>query len=105
MFPQDTLGKHFQKLIQCDPRLSFLSQQPQIDLDNPYFQPRVSIFGNQNDNEQALELKTTGRFRFSGIRDTLSVSGLSSSDIENQIPFSSSTENSQKKHCLVQGII
>lgn len=102
MFPQDTLGKHFQKLIQCDPRLSFLSQQPQIDLDNPYFQPRVSIFGDENDNEQALELKTTGRFRFSGIRDTVSVSGLSSSDIENQIPFSSYTENSQKKHCLVQ---
>lgn len=92
-FPQGTLGKHFQKLIQCDPRLSFLSQQPQIVLDTPYFQPRVSIFGDQIDPEHGFEFKTEGRFSFSGIRDTISVSGLSSSDIESQNPIGSTTDS------------
>ncbi|KNA22839.1 hypothetical protein SOVF_030470 [Spinacia oleracea] len=99
-FPEGTLGKHFQKLIQCDPRLSFLSQQPQTELDTPYFQPRVSIFGDQSNTEHGFELKTGGRFSFSGIRDTLSVSGLSSSDIENQNPIGSLKETSQKNQLI-----
>ncbi|CAO2823277.1 unnamed protein product [Amaranthus hypochondriacus] len=80
-FPLGTLGKLFQKLIQCDPRLNFLSQQPQIDLDNPYFQPRVSNVGVQSEHEHGFELKTESRFNSSIIRDTVSVSvsGLSSS--------------------------
>lgn len=100
-FPQGTLGKHFQKLIQCDPRLSFLSQQPQIVLDTPYFQPRVSIFGDKNGPEHGFEFKTEGRFSFSGIRDTISVSGLSSSDIESQNPIGSTTNS----HQPIPGII
>ncbi|KAK1407118.1 hypothetical protein QVD17_38729 [Tagetes erecta] len=42
--PQGLLGKHFEKLIQCDPRLNFLSQQPEIELESPYFEPRKSVF-------------------------------------------------------------
>ncbi|XP_073219868.1 uncharacterized protein [Cicer arietinum] len=37
--PQGMLTKHFEKLIQCDIRLKFLSQQPVIILDSPYFDP------------------------------------------------------------------
>lgn len=41
--PQGLLNKHFEKLIQCDMRLNFLSQQPEVILDSPYFEPRASI--------------------------------------------------------------
>lgn len=103
-FSRGTLGKHFEKLIQCDPRLRFLSQQPKIELDSPYFQqPRVSMFGDQSDPELGFELNTEGRFSFSSIRDTVSVSGLSSSDFENQNPICSLTETSQKSPQLIQG--
>ncbi|KAK7329897.1 hypothetical protein VNO77_24079 [Canavalia gladiata] len=39
-FPQGLLTKHFEKLIQCDVRLNFLSQQPDIILDSPHFETR-----------------------------------------------------------------
>ncbi|XP_022158169.1 uncharacterized protein LOC111024711 isoform X3 [Momordica charantia] len=42
--PQGLLNKHFEKLIQCDMRLNFLSRQPEIVLDSPYFERRVSVF-------------------------------------------------------------
>lgn len=40
--PQGLLNKHFEKLIQCDMRLNFLSQQPEIILDSPFFEARAS---------------------------------------------------------------
>ncbi|KAF8025269.1 hypothetical protein BT93_F2187 [Corymbia citriodora subsp. variegata] len=40
--PQGLLGRHFEKLVQCDPRLYFLSQQPEIVVDSPYFDTRIS---------------------------------------------------------------
>ncbi|XP_028776809.1 uncharacterized protein LOC114733503 isoform X2 [Neltuma alba] len=42
--PQGLLNKHFEKLIQCDARLNFLSQQPAIILDSPYFDTRPAAF-------------------------------------------------------------
>jgi hypothetical protein len=45
------LGKNFEKLVQCDQRLNQLSQQPDIILDSPVFEPRCSIF------EDPVELK------------------------------------------------
>ncbi|ERN07072.1 hypothetical protein AMTRI_Chr12g273560 [Amborella trichopoda] len=41
---QGLLNKHFEKLIQCDPRLNLLSQRSSINLDNPYFDSRGSVF-------------------------------------------------------------
>nr|AFK36890.1 unknown [Lotus japonicus] len=41
--PQGLLGKHFEKLIQCDPRLNFLSQQPELVLESPYFESGTAI--------------------------------------------------------------
>lgn len=46
--PPGLLGKHFEKLIQCDPRLNFLSQQPEISIDSPFFESRVPVF-NESD--------------------------------------------------------
>ncbi|GJN00717.1 hypothetical protein PR202_ga17915 [Eleusine coracana subsp. coracana] len=42
--PSTLLSKNFEKLIQCDQRLSQLSLQPDIMLDSPVFEPRCSIF-------------------------------------------------------------
>ncbi|KAK9080600.1 hypothetical protein SSX86_000358 [Deinandra increscens subsp. villosa] len=50
--PQGLLGKHFEKLIQCDPRLNFLSQQAEIELESPYFEPRKSVFEELNESNE-----------------------------------------------------
>ncbi|XP_022135015.1 uncharacterized protein LOC111007119 isoform X2 [Momordica charantia] len=42
--PQRLLNKHFEKLVQCDSHLNFLSQQPEIVLGSPYFEPKASVF-------------------------------------------------------------
>ncbi|KAL9681715.1 hypothetical protein QQ045_013502 [Rhodiola kirilowii] len=44
-FSQGMLHKHFEKLIQCDSRLNFLSRQPDMMVDPPYFEGnRSSVF-------------------------------------------------------------
>ncbi|XP_026660532.1 uncharacterized protein LOC103707259 isoform X2 [Phoenix dactylifera] len=48
---QGLLSKHIEKLIQCDPRLYALSRQPNIILENPYFEPRCSVFEDQVESE------------------------------------------------------
>lgn len=46
--PYGLLNKHFEKLIQCDMRLNFLSQQPEISVDSPYFEKQPSGFEDSN---------------------------------------------------------
>ncbi|XP_050910078.1 uncharacterized protein LOC127123953 [Lathyrus oleraceus] len=41
--PQGLLGRNFEKLIQCDPRLNFLSQQQDFVLESPYFETGTAI--------------------------------------------------------------
>ncbi|KAL5187836.1 hypothetical protein HKD37_05G013445 [Glycine soja] len=50
-FPQGLLAKHFEKLIQCDTHLNFLSQQPEIILDSPHFGTRPAAFENLDNPE------------------------------------------------------
>ncbi|XP_042415543.1 uncharacterized protein LOC122004774 [Zingiber officinale] len=40
--PQASLSKNFEKLINCDPHLKLLSQQPDIILESPYFDPLLN---------------------------------------------------------------
>ncbi|KAF0929566.1 hypothetical protein E2562_022389 [Oryza meyeriana var. granulata] len=42
--PPGMMNKHVEKLVHCDPRLYSLSQQNGINLDNPYFESKSSIF-------------------------------------------------------------
>ncbi|KAF7838113.1 uncharacterized protein G2W53_006595 [Senna tora] len=49
--PQGLLSKHFEKLIQCDMRLNFLSQKPEIILDSPYFDARPSAFVDPDESK------------------------------------------------------
>ncbi|KAH6835958.1 hypothetical protein C2S53_005312 [Perilla frutescens var. hirtella] len=41
--PPGMLNKHYEKLLQCDMRLSILSQQPEIILDSPYFKSQAAV--------------------------------------------------------------
>lgn len=49
--PHGLLNKHFEKLIQCDARLNFLSRQPEIVLDSPYFDAHGPVFTHPDDAE------------------------------------------------------
>lgn len=45
--PQGLLSKNIEKLIKCDSHLNLLSRQPDIILESPYFEPRLSVFDDQ----------------------------------------------------------
>ncbi|KAI7742327.1 hypothetical protein M8C21_012017, partial [Ambrosia artemisiifolia] len=76
--PQGLLGKHFEKLIQSDPRLNFLSQQPEIELESPYFEPRKSVFDEPNETSE-YDLSREVRPTIFDLPSTASPSGQSSS--------------------------
>ncbi|GKD87965.1 hypothetical protein Tco_1359119 [Tanacetum coccineum] len=50
--PQGLLGNHFEKLIKCDPHLNFLSQQAEVELESPYFEPMTSVFDEPNETNE-----------------------------------------------------
>ncbi|KAI4335513.1 hypothetical protein L6164_014151 [Bauhinia variegata] len=53
--PEGLLHKHFEKLIQCDMRLNFLSRQPEIVLDSPNIDTPPSAF-EVSDNSKSSDL-------------------------------------------------
>lgn len=76
--PPGLLGRHFEKLIQCDPRLNFLSQQPEIVLESPYFEPRVTTTQDPNELSREFDAKTEGPVFF-GLHEATCTSGAESS--------------------------
>ncbi|KAL0425168.1 UNVERIFIED_CONTAM: hypothetical protein Sradi_1051600 [Sesamum radiatum] len=83
--PQGLLGKHFEKLTQCDPRLNFLSQQGEITLDSPYFEPKISVFDDKYENNSELDSNREGSPSFFSLQDTASPSGPQSSSSKNDL--------------------
>lgn len=59
--PQGLLAKHFEKLIQCDMRLNFLSQQPEIILESPHFDPQPSAFEDPENSKDRDQLQVSGK--------------------------------------------
>ncbi|KAL0698190.1 hypothetical protein Bca4012_054312 [Brassica carinata] len=45
------MNKHLEKLVQCDHRLLYLSREPDIVMDSPYFDARRSIFEDPNESK------------------------------------------------------
>ncbi|KAG2729513.1 hypothetical protein I3760_01G253800 [Carya illinoinensis] len=82
--PPGTLGKHFEKLIQCDPRLNFLSQQHEIVLDCPFFEPGVAVFEDLNESSHVFDLNGEARPAFLGLGDVASPSQAQSSSTKNE---------------------
>lgn len=81
--PHGLLNKHFEKLIQCDMRLNFLSRQPEITLDSPYFESQPSAFDNSNEPQNpGLDQRQTSKgATFSIFEDIATPSGSQSSSI------------------------
>ncbi|GKV42111.1 hypothetical protein SLEP1_g49552 [Rubroshorea leprosula] len=81
--PQGMLNRHFEKLIQCDMRLNFLSQQPEITLDSPCFESRTSIFEDPSESKgQDLGQVNTGKGTSSGFQNLASPAPAQSSSLE-----------------------
>ncbi|KAF7152672.1 hypothetical protein RHSIM_Rhsim01G0023700 [Rhododendron simsii] len=52
---QGLLNKHYERLIQCDKRLNFVSQQPDLVLDSPYFDVQASAKGSPTSSFNDVE--------------------------------------------------
>lgn len=96
--PQGLLGKHFEKLIQCDPRLRFLSKKPEIVLGSPYFGDSVSVLEDPGKSKSHdLGLKREEGSSFSELQEAASSSPsgdqTSSSKINSWEPVGGTTEN------------
>ncbi|XP_042506473.1 uncharacterized protein LOC122082770 isoform X2 [Macadamia integrifolia] len=85
--PQGLLNKHFEKLIQCDPRLNLLSQQPEITLDCPFFETRGSVFKDPDESKcQGFDpLNNEFVAPFPGFRDQASPSASQSSTSKSEL--------------------
>ncbi|MCD9560553.1 hypothetical protein HAX54_019252 [Datura stramonium] len=84
---QGLLGKHFEKLIQCDPRLNFLSQQPEITLDSPHFESRISVFGEPNVSDSEVYLNNERSTTFLNLHGAASPSGVHCSSSNEEQDF------------------
>ncbi|KAK7354265.1 hypothetical protein VNO80_19724 [Phaseolus coccineus] len=59
--PQGLLAKHFEKLIQCDMRLNFLSQQPEIILESPHFDQQPAAFEDPDNSKDRDQNQVSGK--------------------------------------------
>ncbi|XP_042410379.1 uncharacterized protein LOC121999814 [Zingiber officinale] len=66
--PQTSLRKNFEKLINCDPHLKLLSQQPDLILESPYFDPQYSVLEGKSDFKSHINyvIKDDSKTTFSG---------------------------------------
>ncbi|PON99328.1 ATP-dependent DNA helicase [Trema orientale] len=98
--PQGLLSKHFEKLLQCDMRLNFLSRQPEIVLDSPYFEPRTSVFEDPEESKgQGInQMDNSIGSSVTGLQDVASPSTQSSSlKLEQQDSGSMAGENRSRE--------
>ncbi|KAF7814580.1 uncharacterized protein G2W53_028549 [Senna tora] len=84
--PQGLLGKHYEKLIQCDPRLNFLSQQPEVVLDCPYFELKTAM-DDQVESADALDRISRENAGFFGLQGAESGSAVQSSSSRSEHNF------------------
>ncbi|XP_011034582.1 PREDICTED: uncharacterized protein LOC105132669 isoform X2 [Populus euphratica] len=81
---QGFMGKHYEKLIQCDPRLNFLSQQLEIILESPYFAQRVSAFSDLHESGKGLGSEVEDRTAVFALQEAGPPSGVLSSSLNNE---------------------
>ncbi|CAK7336344.1 unnamed protein product [Dovyalis caffra] len=83
---QGFMGKHFEKLIQCDPRLNFLSRQQEIILESPYFEQRVSAFGDLHEPGKVIDSEVEERSAVFSLQEAGPPSGVLSSSFNSECP-------------------
>ncbi|XP_020202907.1 uncharacterized protein LOC109788566 [Cajanus cajan] len=91
--PQGLLGKHFEKLIQCDPRLNFLSQQPDLVLDSPYFEPGTTSIHDHIESSDGFDRKSEEQAGIFGLQDVESGSAVQSSSSKSEHNLGKAVEN------------
>ncbi|KAL2321484.1 hypothetical protein Fmac_025863 [Flemingia macrophylla] len=91
--PQGLLGKHFEKLIQCDPRLNFLSQQPDLVLDSPYFEPGTTSTHDHIESSDGFDRKSEEQAGIFGFQDVESGSAVQSSSSKSEHNLGKAVEN------------
>ncbi|XP_047180904.1 uncharacterized protein LOC124847454 isoform X2 [Vigna umbellata] len=91
--PQGLLGKHFEKLIQCDPRLNCLSQQPDLVLDSPYFDPGTSSIHDHIETSDGFDRKSEERGGIFALQDVESGSAVQSSSSKSEPNLGKAVEN------------
>ncbi|CAJ1970713.1 unnamed protein product [Sphenostylis stenocarpa] len=91
--PLGLLGKHFEKLIQCDPRLNYLSQQPDLVLDSPYFEPGTSSIHDHIETSDGFDRKSEERGGIFGLQDVESGSAVQSSSSKSEPNLGKALEN------------
>ncbi|KAJ8560815.1 hypothetical protein K7X08_022675 [Anisodus acutangulus] len=86
--PPGVLNKHYEKLIQCDVRLNFLSQQPELALESPYFDTKATVFENLDElNAHGLDPVSSGKGSpLSSIQDAASPAAAQSSSVSFEQP-------------------
>ncbi|KAJ8768005.1 hypothetical protein K2173_020945 [Erythroxylum novogranatense] len=91
------LNKHFEKLIQCDMRLNFLSHQPEKILDSPYFDQCLSGLEDPAESKDLIETGTGTSIL--GSHGLGSPAAAHSSSLENEIgdPTSSTLEHASQE--------
>ncbi|RZB98194.1 hypothetical protein D0Y65_021275 [Glycine soja] len=91
--PQGLLGKHFEKLIQCDPRLNYLSQHPDLVLDSPYFEPGTTSVHDHIESSDGFDRKSEERSGIFGLQDVESGSAVQSSSSKSEHNLGKAVEN------------
>ncbi|CAH9092123.1 unnamed protein product [Cuscuta epithymum] len=92
--PQGLLGRHFEKLIQCDPRLNFLSQQAEIKLDTPYFESKPACVMSIFEEPSGESVTTTGTENCTFVNDLCDANSPSGAASQSeQDPFVQSFES------------
>ncbi|CAN4113283.1 unnamed protein product [Withania somnifera] len=86
--PPGVLNKHYEKLIQCDVRLNFLSQQPELALESPYFDTKATVFENIDElKDHGLDPVGSGKGSpLSSIQDAASPAAAQSSSVSFEQP-------------------
>ena len=87
------LGKHFEKLIQCDPRLNYLSQHPDLVLDSPYFEPGTTSVHDHIESSDGFDRKSEERSGIFGLQDVESGSAVQSSSSKSEHNLGKAVEN------------
>jgi len=79
-FPQGMLAKNFEKLVQCDAHLNFVSQQPEIILDSPHFDTQPDAFenlvieGSTSSETDSKGPRNCDQIKLAGLRTSMSLS-------------------------------
>ncbi|CAN4084368.1 unnamed protein product [Withania somnifera] len=86
--PPGVLNKHYEKLIQCDVRLNFLSQQPELALESPFFDTKATVFENLEElKDHGLDPVGSGKGSpLSSIQDAASPAAAQSSSVSFEQP-------------------